>query len=137
MRELLKRVASTMSENSPAGITNTDFPATDNEPFNFESCEQVAVVEIDRYCHHCGYNLRMSPVRRDPRTEILLARCPECGRFASAADSTSAARPWLKLLIGFLFVAWLLILAGLVVGAGLAQGGLTPPSRKEADIEQH
>lgn len=67
----------------------------------------VAIVEIDRFCADCGYNLRTQPVRRDPHTNILIVRCPECGAFAAAADAVTAARPWLHRVATVLLAFWM------------------------------
>lgn len=86
------------------------------EAFRFECLPAVACVEADRFCEDCGYNLRTQAVRREPRTRILLARCPECGRCHAANDSTSAARPWLRRLGLFLLLCWsALIICGAVM----------------------
>ena len=70
----------------------------------------VAMVEMDRYCEGCGYNLRTQPVRRDDRTQVPLIRCPECGRFHAAGDAATALRPWLQRLGALGLWAWILFL---------------------------
>lgn len=84
-------------------------------PFRFEGLPAVACVEVDRFCEGCGYNLRTQAVRSEPRTRILVVRCPECGRYHSATDSTSAGRPWLRRLGLLLLFCW-----GAVIVYGLA-----------------
>lgn len=51
------------------------------EPPGFEDWPEISRVETDRFCFRCGYNLHQQSVRRDPRTEVLVSRCPECGTF--------------------------------------------------------
>ena len=41
--------------------------------------QPIASVELDRFCVGCGYNLRTLAVFADPRTEIPIVRCTECG----------------------------------------------------------
>lgn len=84
----------------------------------------VAFVETDRFCDRCGYNLRTQSIRRDPRTEVLMCRCPECGRFHAATDATAVTRRWLLLLATPSLALWMLIVACGVGGLGVAQGTL-------------
>jgi hypothetical protein len=73
----------------------------------------VGHIQTDTFCESCGYNLHTQVVRRDPRLEILICRCPECGRWTAAGKST-ARQVWLNrfgtgllmLWMGFLFVAF-------------------------------
>ncbi|MGD8451854.1 MAG: hypothetical protein PVJ57_08550 [Phycisphaerae bacterium] len=82
----------------------------------------IAVIETDRFCDGCGYNLRTQAIHRDPRTGILLCRCPECGRFHAAADhATTVGRLWLKRLAAALLVGWILTILAAVFGLGLVQ----------------
>jgi hypothetical protein len=82
----------------------------------------VAYIETDRYCEHCGYNLRTQPVVREPHTQFLVARCPECGRFHPAAEHTSAGRLWLRRLATLLLFLWIVVVAHAGAGVLLAQG---------------
>lgn len=56
----------------------------------------VGHLQTDTFCAHCGYNLVTQAVLRDSRLEILVVRCPECGRFTAAGQGTSAAKVWLN-----------------------------------------
>ncbi len=94
-------------------------PDTDS-PLVFGSLPLVAEIETDRFCDECGYNLRTQAVRRDTQTGLLLARCPECGRYHAANQETSASRPWLRRLATMLLSWWVLFLAGYVGIATLA-----------------
>ena len=84
----------------------------------------VATIEVDRFCEKCGYNLRTQPVRRDPRTEILLCRCPECGRFEYARDGSTAGRVWLNRLGTWMTFGWMALLILAVLALGGAHLGL-------------
>lgn len=67
----------------------------------------VAVVEQDRYCEHCGYNLHTQPVLRDERLDLLVIRCPECGRWHPALATHTAARPWMQRFGVLALFAWM------------------------------
>lgn len=77
----------------------------------WERWPTIAYVETDRYCEHCGYNLRTQAVRRDPQTQILLTRCPECGRLHAAADTTGVTKLWLRRFALLLLVTWMGLIA--------------------------
>jgi hypothetical protein len=91
--------------------------------FDRQPC--VAYVEIDRFCDGCGYNLRTQPVRRIGRTELLLCRCPECGRFQSVRDAATAGRLWLSRLGSLLLFVWIMVVLGAAFGLAAGQVGLT------------
>lgn len=91
--------------------------------FDRQPC--MAYVETDRFCDGCGYNLRTQPVRRAGRTELLLCRCPECGRLQSVRDSTTAGRLWLGRLGKLLLFVWILVVLGVGFGLAAGQVGLT------------
>jgi len=83
-----------------------------NEPIAaepFEHSKQVGTVELDRYCTHCGYNLRQQAIRREPRTHLLLCKCPECGTFEPANTLTTATRSWFRGLVFFVWLFWFAI----------------------------
>jgi hypothetical protein len=90
-----------------------------------DAAPPVATIEIDRFCDGCGYNLRTQPVRREERTQILIVRCPECGRFAAAADAVTAARPWLHRLATLLLFGWVLFVLWIATLLCVAQGAVT------------
>jgi hypothetical protein len=70
----------------------------------------VGQVQTDTFCPGCGYNLHTRPVTRDERLGILVCRCPECGRFSAAGQTTTAARPWLNRLATMLLTGWVFFL---------------------------
>ena len=71
---------------------------------------------MDRFCEKCGYNLRTQPVTREPHTDILICRCPECGTFHPAGATTDAGRVWLGRLGTMLLLLWVVTLISLGVG---------------------
>lgn len=91
----------------------------------FTRLPQIACVETDRFCDACGYNLRTQAVRRDPRTEILLCRCPECGRFHPASEAATAGRLWLQRLMTLLLAFWIILIGSAVCGFAVGQGSIT------------
>lgn len=95
----------------------TDQAAEHDGPKTFDEAPQIGVVELDRYCTGCGYNLRQQIVRREPVTRLLLCRCPECGAFEPANQATTAAQRWFAQLILLFWVAWIACWIGLVAGA--------------------
>ena len=92
---------------------NTPQPTT-----SFEQLEALAHVEVDRFCASCGYNLRGQPVRRESNTQLLLCRCPECGTFAPANDTSVQFDPWKRRGAKLLWGLWVLFCVYLLVGAG-------------------
>ena len=106
-------------------MTETAPQSTEDEPLIFDRLPRVAEIEIDRFCDGCGYNLRTQAVRRDPRTEILLCRCPECARFHAATDQTTIAHPWLRRLAALLLVLWVSLIAGGVITLAIIEGAIT------------
>ncbi len=90
----------------------------------FDAQPAVARVETDRFCDACGYNLRTQPVRRDARTDLLLCRCPECGRVHPARDTATAGHVWLKRLGSLLLFVWILVVLWAGVGLFAGQVGM-------------
>jgi hypothetical protein len=68
----------------------------------------VSHVQTDAFCDHCGYNLNTQPVMKDERLGILVSRCPECGRYIAAGQTTAAGRVWLNRVVTSLLAAWTL-----------------------------
>jgi hypothetical protein len=84
---------------------------------SFEDAQQVGQVELDRYCTGCGYNLRQQPVRREPTTQLLLCRCPECGDFSPANQATTRPRSWFANLVLILWIVWIAALGAALAAA--------------------
>ncbi len=99
-------------------------PAQPETRFRFEDLPQVAVVEVDRYCEACGYNLHTQAVRRDPRTDVLLTRCPECGRYHAAADGATASRAWFRRLSSLALLLWVACVLAAAAGTVAAAFGI-------------
>lgn len=82
----------------------------------FRDLAALAQVETDRFCAGCGYNLHQQPVRREPKTQLLLCQCPECGMFEPVTRDTTVARLWMTWAIrlglvlcvaAILFIGWI------------------------------
>jgi len=90
----------------------------------FETQPAVGVVELDRYCSGCGYNLRQQAVRRETATSLLMCKCPECGTFEPANTLTTATRSWFRLFVGVFWMLWLVAWLGLIAGSVSSVTGL-------------
>lgn len=71
----------------------------------FQTLPATGTIQFDRFCDHCGYNLRGQPTRRELRTRLILLACPECGMFHPANETTPMARLWTRLR-QIITVAW-------------------------------
>lgn len=91
----------------------------------------IARLETDRFCDGCGYNLYTQAVHRDPRTQLLLCRCPECGRVHSVRDHATIGRVWLHRLGTLGLFAWILALLAVEFGLAMAQLGVTVGTLEE------
>ena len=80
-----------------------------------EPLAKPARVETDVYCGHCGYNLHTLDIKRDRRLGILVTRCPECGTFHAAGQTTGAGRVWLERLGTMLLTGWVFFILGVLV----------------------
>jgi len=54
--------------------------------------EPVSYLSGDRFCGQCNHNLVGQPVYRERAYGIIVARCPECGRFAPLQEYPSLGR---------------------------------------------
>jgi len=93
-----------------------------------------ACIELDRFCEGCAYNLRTLPVYRDDYTGIPVVRCPECGRFQPANDTSTALRPWLHRLTSLLLAVWMLALIAGLVSLGMAEGAMSYANLDELTV---
>ncbi|MBL1218436.1 MAG: hypothetical protein D8M59_13210 [Planctomycetes bacterium] len=112
----------------PSAPEGTDGRITAAE---FESWDATGSIEIDRYCVHCGYNLRMQPVRTEPRTQLLSVRCPECSRFMSAHESITTLSLWARRLAPLAFSLWVCAVLFAYFMMSLGSGGLVAASLDE------
>jgi hypothetical protein len=71
------------------------------------SAKTIGRIETDMFCPQCHYNLHGLDVRLDPRLDIAIIRCPECGKFSPAGIATGAGRIWLHRLATFLITLWI------------------------------
>ena len=79
-------------------------------------------LHTDFFCYQCGYNLHGQIVTRDERLDIMVCRCPECGRFHPAALGVTATRPWLARLGVGLIVTWVLFVLAVFGVVGFFMG---------------
>jgi hypothetical protein len=82
-----------------------------------EAAVVVGTLQTDIFCEGCGYNLYSQVVTRDDRLNLLVCRCPECGRFAAAGQGSTIGRVWLNRFGTSLLVGWVMFL---FCGFGLA-----------------
>ena len=104
---------------SPRTTANLNTAATSGPP------PAIARIETDRCCDGCGYNLHMQGVFRDPGTQLLVCRCPECGRIHAVADAVTAGQAWLRRLGTVLLLFWILFALGVVAGFIVLHGVVT------------
>ncbi len=78
----------------------------------FESLPRLSSAEVDYFCERCGYNLHGQAVRRDPDTQVMLMRCPECGTFHPAIGASSAARLWVARWARAMLIVWVFVAYG-------------------------
>jgi len=107
----------------PDAPVNVNPPADPQSHVGFDAQPPVAVVEVDRFCGGCGYNLRHSQIRRDPATRLLLCRCPECGAYHPANELAATTRAWAKHLLVGVAILWVFFWWGVVGMAMVGWGG--------------
>jgi hypothetical protein len=94
----------------------------DNAAGTSSAEQRVSTLVGDRLCIRCGYNLTGQPVVREPRYDMLMARCPECGTVASLQEYPLLGR-WAARWAALLAAAWfVVILAGTFANAGMFYG---------------
>lgn len=107
--------------------------AVEPEPdLAFERLPILSQLENDRFCEGCGYNLRMQGVRRDPRLDILLVRCPECGRYHPVSIAGTTRQVWVQRLVGILMLAYILLMLSLIAGLICLEVFITAITLEEA-----
>lgn len=84
----------------------------------------LGIVEMDRYCDHCGFNLHGQQVFRDEHTGLVVARCPECGRFHAASLSSIAGVVWLKRFTSVVVLLWIAAIVFFFVMTTIALTGI-------------
>lgn len=88
----------------------------------FETWPEISRIEIDRFCHNCGYNLHQQDVRCEPRTEVLMCRCPECGTFHPVAVPSASFSNWAQRFKGLLMLHWIAVVLCLGFFVGMFHG---------------
>jgi hypothetical protein len=88
-------------------------PAVREEPT--AAGERVGVIDGDRLCTGCGFNLHGQTITREPHYSALIVRCPECGMAAALQEYPLLGR-WVKRLALLVAATWLLII---ISGVGL------------------
>ncbi|MCG3137027.1 MAG: hypothetical protein HJJLKODD_00868 [Phycisphaerae bacterium] len=91
---------------------------------SYDTWPVIAHVETDRYCDYCGYNLNTQVVRRDPDLQLLLVRCPECGRLHPAGELLTSRYIWFRRWALSIAIVWIIILLGLLILLTIMQGAL-------------
>ena len=116
-------------------MTTLTKPTIDRRATDPDAAElPVAIIDMDRFCNHCGYNLRTLPVYRDDRTGIPVVRCTECGRYQAANDGATTLRPWLNRITALLLWAWILAVLTAIFFLGLGEGALSYATLDELTI---
>lgn len=95
------------------------------DPIDFADWPEISRIRTDRFCHRCGYNLHTQIVRREPRTELLVSRCPECGTYHPVGEPANRFDVWRQRGAAVILVAWMGVILSLATTAGISQGGLS------------
>lgn len=80
------------------------------------------VIAGDRPCAACGFNLHGQPITREPGSNLLFCRCPECGTAAALQEYPLLGR-WaerLRFVVAALWLGLLLLGIGACVAAASA-----------------
>ncbi len=84
----------------------------------------VGVIQGDRVCIACGFNLCGQRIVRESKYNLLIARCPECGQAAALQEYPLLGR-WSNRWAATLAGLWLFLFFAVSIGAGMAIFGLT------------
>lgn len=94
----------------------------------------VSLVEGDRLCVWCGFNLAGQRIVREPRYGLLVSQCPECGGVAALQEYPVLgkwAQRWGAILAGL----WFLLISGGVIATGATIFGVTLGATQEGAEE--
>lgn len=84
--------------------------------------ERISLLQGDRLCIRCGFNLTGQTVIREPHYRMLMVVCPECSTPASLQEYPLLGR-WASRWAAVLAAIWLLLLIGLMfLNAGILFG---------------
>ncbi len=116
-------------------MPQVELPPAAGQRATFETLPVIRHLQDDQACRVCGHNLITRPVRRDPRTQLLLSRCPQCRSFNAVSESpaadpivgptvrpTTAAPAWGPYLARSLMYLWLIVVSTGGLGVVLTQG---------------
>jgi hypothetical protein len=95
-----------------------------------------SVIETDTFCDSCGFNLFTQPVWRDDRLQILLCRCPECGRHQPAQNKTTVGNIWLQRLGTFGLILWVGLVLAVVTALFFGMMGMHAVAEEMLTFEQ-
>jgi hypothetical protein len=85
---------------------------------------RVSEVRGDRLCLRCGFNLHGQTILKEPHYGLFIVRCPECSAVTALQEYPVLGR-WAKRWGFVLATAYVLLVVGLVIAAGLAAGGFS------------
>lgn len=86
--------------------------------------ERLGIVECDRFCTHCGYNLAGQTIVREPHYRMLVIRCAECGTIASVQEYPTLGR-WSRAWSLILAALWALFVLSLLASGAAALAGMS------------
>lgn len=84
------------------------------------SSDRLGIVDGDRACHACGFNLRGQVVVREPHYSMIMVLCPECGTPSPLLEYPRVG-PW----ITRLHILLLMLLLSTLVGGFIFTGFLS------------
>lgn len=84
----------------------------------------ISTIQTDRFCENCGYNLHTQGVWRDPATDLIVTRCPECGRIHAAGETAPSTRRWQRRFTGALILIWFAFILFFVFALTMLQIGM-------------
>jgi hypothetical protein len=87
--------------------TSTESPSPTLSPL-----DRHGQIEVDVFCSGCFYNLHGQVVTVDPRLNIPVCQCPECGKFHPAGTGVTASSVWMRRLASILLFSWVMIVGG-------------------------
>ncbi|MHC4990462.1 MAG: hypothetical protein ACYTGC_05725 [Planctomycetota bacterium] len=103
-------------------MSTTEAPLSSASPV--ETDAPVTILQCDRICSGCGFNLVGREVVREPRYELLVVRCPQC-QTVMPVEEHPALGEWADRWRTLAAALWLLLLAAVAIGGVCLVGGLT------------
>jgi len=97
----------------------------------------TGVIQGDRVCIQCGFNLHGQRIVRESRYNLLIARCPECGQAAALQEYPLLGR-WSNRWAAALAGLWLVLFLVLSIGTGFTIFGLSVGTTEiNAEVLEH